>query len=117
MENMEVVLSQETEQAEILKVEVEKTKTNNAFNIVICVVSAILAVALLIMFFIAAASVKTGGLEIMSIESVGGKTLEEAYYHDLGFIYEGYCLAIQAMGVFCSSVLALFGVSRLKNGK
>ena len=53
----------------------------------------------------------------MSIESVGGKTLEEAYYHDLGYIYEGYCVAVRAIGAFCSSVLLLFGVSRLRNAK
>ena len=77
--------------------------------------SLIISVVLLIMFFSAADSIKTGGLNIMRIESVGGKTLEEAYYHGLGYIYEGYCVAIRAIGLFCSAVLLLFGVSRLKN--
>lgn len=77
----------------------------------------IISIVLLIMFFSAADSIKTGGLDIMSIESVGGKTLEEAYYHGLGYIYEGYCIAIRASGVFCSSLLLLFGISRLKNVK
>ena len=58
--------------------------------------SLIISIVLLIMFFSAADSIKTGGLDIMSIESVGGKTLEEAYYHGLGYIYEGYCIAIRA---------------------
>ena len=67
--------------------------------------------------FSAANSIKTGGLEIMSIESVGGKTLEEAYYQNLGYIYEGYCVVVKALGVFCSSILLFFGGSRLKNVK
>ena len=53
----------------------------------------------------------------MSIESVGGRTLEEAYYHGLGYVYDGYCAAIRAIGLFCSSILFLFGISKLKSLK
>ena len=87
------------------------------FNWFLFVTSFAISLALLIMFFSAADSIKTGGLDIMSIESVGGRTLEEAYYHGLGYIYEGYCIAIKAFGLFCSALLLLFGISRLKNVK
>ena len=90
---------------------------NNAFDLSIFIACCIFSVVLIIMFFSAASSIKIGGLEIMSIESVGGKTLEEAYYQNLGYVYEGYCIAVRAIGVFCSSMLLLFGVSRLKNVK
>ncbi len=90
---------------------------NNSFDFSIFIASCIFSVVLLIIFFSAANSIKTGGLEIMSIQSVGGKTLEEAYYQSLGYIYEGYCVAVKAIGIFCSSILLLFGVSRLKNVK
>ena len=91
--------------------------SKSIFNWFLFGTSLIISVVLLIMFFFAANSVKNGGLDIMSIQSVGGKTLEEAYYYGLGYIYEGYCIAIRAMGIFFSSVLFLFGVSRLKNVK
>ena len=44
------------------------------------------------MFFMAASSIADGGSEIMQIQSVGGKTLEEAYYAELGTIYSGYAM-------------------------
>lgn len=111
----EVLLSQEGMREKISKLKLLVSK--NIFDICLALLSCAFSVVLLIMFFSAAESIKTGGLEIMSIQSVGGKTLEEAYYHNLGYIYEGYCLATKAIGVFCASLLLLFGVSRVKNVK
>ena len=105
---------------EAMKEKISKLKSlvlKNIFNICLAALSCVFSVVLLIMFFSAAESIKMGGLEIMSIQSVGGKTLEEAYYQNLGYIYEGYCLATKALGVFCASLLLLFGASRLKNVK
>ncbi len=69
-----------------------------------------LAAVVLIMFFIASQSIISGGNEIMEIESVGGKTLEEAYYHELGAIYAGYAMIARAFGVFFASVLVWLGL-------
>jgi predicted PurR-regulated permease PerM len=69
-----------------------------------------LAVVVLIMFFMAASSITDGGNEIMSIQSVGGKTLEEAYYQELGNVYAGYAMISRAMGIFFASVLAWLGL-------
>ena len=91
--------------------------SKTGYDMALCVASFILSVILLVLFFSAANAVKTGGLEIMSIESVGGRTLEEAYYHGLGYVYDGYCAAIRAIGLFCSSILFLFGISKLKSLK
>ena len=113
-----ILLAQDNkENLDVIKRKLKSLILNNTFNFSIFIASCILSVVLLIMFFSAANSIKIGGLEIMSIESVGGKTLEEAYYQSLGYIYEGYCVAIRAIGIFCSSILLLFGVSRLKNVK
>ncbi len=112
-----LVVNETEDNLEVKKFDLKALIFNNAFNFSIFIVCCIFSVVLLIMFFSAANSIKIGGLEIMSIESVGGKTLEEAYYQNLGYVYEGYCVAIKAIGVFCSSLLLLFGISRLKNVK
>lgn len=117
MDENNVFMQENEGKSAAIKDKIKSIMLNNTFNVSIFIASCVVAVILLIMFFLAANSIKTGGLEIMSIESVGGKTLEEAYYQRLGYIYEGYCVAIRAIGIFCSSILLLFGVSRLKNVK
>lgn len=69
-----------------------------------------LAAVVLIMFFIAASNIVSGGNEIMQIQSVGGKTLEEAYYYELGSIYAGYAMISRALGIFFASVLVWLGL-------
>lgn len=69
-----------------------------------------LATVVLIMFFIAARNIVSGGNEIMQIQSVGGKTLEEAYYYELGSIYAGYAMISRALGIFFASVLVWIGI-------
>lgn len=69
-----------------------------------------LAAVVLIMFFIAAGNIVSGGNEIMQIQSVGGRTLEEAYYYELGSIYAGYAMISRALGIFFASVLVWLGL-------
>lgn len=71
-----------------------------------------LAAVVLIMLFIASTKVSNGGTEIMQIQSVGGKTLDEAYYFELGQIYAGYALIIRALGIFFASVLVWIGLKK-----
>lgn len=71
-----------------------------------------LAAVVLIMFFMAAGSIMDGGKEIMQIQSVGGKTLEEAYFYELGSIYSGYAMISRAMGIFFASVLVWLGLKK-----
>ncbi len=117
MENNILLLPEDEENLNGNKSKAKPLGSKTFFNWFIFGTSLAVSIVLLIMFFSAADSIKTGGLDIMSIESVGGKTLEEAYYHGLGYIYEGYCITLRAFGVFCSSLLLLFGISRLKNVK
>lgn len=117
MDEKTLLVQEKEGDPEVKKIKLKALIFNNTFDFSVFIACCIFSIVLLIMFFSAANSIKIGGLEIMSIESVGGKTLEEAYYQNLGYIYEGYCVAIKAIGVFCSSLLLLFGVSRLKNVK
>ena len=117
MDENNVFVQKNEEELGVKKSKIKSIMVNNTFNVSIFIASCVAAIVLFIMFFSAANSIKTGGLEIMSIESVGGKTLEEAYYQNLGYVYEGYCVVVKALGVFCSSVLLFFGATRLKNVK
>ena len=57
-------------------------------------------ICILIMFFISASKISDAGRNISRISSVGGKTLEEAYYTEVGEAYNGYALALRAFGIF-----------------
>lgn len=70
----------------------------------------VIAGIVLIMFFSAASSVSSAGNSISEISSVGGKTLEEAYYHNLRGVYSGISTALSATGITLSSILAWFGI-------
>ena len=73
-----------------------------------------LAVIVLILSFISGGLVFKGGIDIAGIESVGGKTLEEAYYQYSGSVYFGYAVFIVAAGIAFSSVLAFLGIRSIK---
>lgn len=81
-------------------------------NILIKVIYFGLAAVVLVMFFMAASSIADGGNEIMQIQSVGGQTLEEAYYSELGTIYSGYAIIARALGIFFASLLAWLGLKK-----
>ncbi len=69
-----------------------------------------LAAVVLLMFFTGAKDIGKSGHEITYIKSVGGKTMEEAYYAELGNIYLGYATVIRAAGIFFSSILVWLGL-------
>lgn len=69
----------------------------------------VIAVIILIMFIVAGFNVASHGKEISKIISVGGKTLQEAYYHELGGIYFGYSVALYAVGVSLSTFIFYLG--------
>jgi uncharacterized Zn finger protein (UPF0148 family) len=77
-------------------------------------VFAVLALVTIIMSFMAASNISDGGYQIMQIQSVGGKTLEEAYYQQLGNIYSGYAMFVRVCGIFFASVLVGFGLNTSK---
>lgn len=69
-----------------------------------------LAAVVLVIFFIAAINILSAGNNIMQIQSVGGRTLDEAYYHEVGSIYIAYAMISCAVGIFFASVIALIGL-------
>lgn len=70
----------------------------------------LLAALVLLLSFSAASSISSAGLNIASIESVGGKTLEEAYYQYSGELYLGYATIARTVGIFFAAVLAYLGI-------
>ncbi|MBQ8149614.1 MAG: zinc ribbon domain-containing protein [Clostridia bacterium] len=63
-------------------------------------------------FQAAASNISYGGMMISYIESVGGKTLEEAYYAQLGNIYSGYTILTRASGAAISGILVGLGLTK-----
>ena len=86
------------------------SKTTVQHNSAIRTIFFILAGIVLIMSLYSAHCIASGGLNISSIESVGGKTLEEAYYQYSGLVYTGYATIVRATGIFFASVLAYLGI-------
>lgn len=66
-----------------------------------------LAVIVFLFTFYAAHSISEAGTAISQIKSVGGQTMEEAYYFELGGVYAGFAHMARATGVFFSSVIVL----------
>lgn len=79
---------------------------------IFCFISAFI---ILILNYLAAKDISLGGKLISQIESVGGRTLEEAYYHDLGRVYQGMSMMIYSCGIFFASILTYLGCKNLKN--
>ena len=93
------------------KLQAQSKQVKRVFNaklLVFCV----LALIIVIMSFMAASNISNGGYQIMQIKSVGGQTLEEAYYQQLGSIYSGYAMFVRACGIFFASVLVGFGLNK-----
>lgn len=67
------------------------------------------AVFVLLLSITGAVCLFIGGARISDIHSVGGKTLEEAYYSRLQLIYHGFAFFVLSMGVFMSGTLSFFG--------
>jgi len=72
----------------------------------------ILGIVVLVMCFMAANSISNGGAQIMRITSQGGRTLEEAYYRQLGGIYSGYANVVRAIGISLASFLVWLGLKK-----
>ena len=69
----------------------------------------VIAAIVFLFSIVGALSIFHGGSEIAEIQSVGGKTLEEAYYYRLHSVYNGYGFLVLTVGIFCTSVLSAAG--------
>lgn len=111
--NLSLYHKKETERVSAVVVTSDKQdERGESTNQVIKVLYFGVAIIVLLMFFVAANNISKGGDEIMQIESVGGRTLEEAYYAELGAIYSGYATIARALGIFCASVLVWLGIKK-----
>lgn len=76
----------------------------------------IIAIVVFVLFLMAASNVSSAGEAISEIRSVGGETLEEAYYQSSYGLYSGISMALFATGITLSSILVWFGIkSRSQN--
>lgn len=82
---------------------------NQKWRIMRLIIFLIFAVFIIIAFEIAADLIARGGRGIGEIESVGGRTLEEAYYYELQFVYKGYSLAVRTFGKALAVIFAYLG--------
>lgn len=87
---------------------------NNGFRTALMLLFFALAATVIILFFMAAGKIVDGGNEIMHIRSVGGRTLEEAYYHELGKIFKAFAMITRGTGIFFASVLVWMGIQTRK---
>ena len=76
-----------------------------------------LAVVILIFSFSGAVSLSEGGQNIAGITSVGGRTLEEAYYAELELIYTGFANLLRAFGVFAAGLFLYLGMKEMDHIK
>jgi hypothetical protein len=94
------------------RVDKDTAHAGNTWHNVKRVLYPIIGTAVLVMCFMAAKSIGDGGTEIMQISSVGGRTLEEAYYRELGSIYSGYANVVRAFGISLASFLVWLGFKK-----
>lgn len=90
------------------------TSKKDSSNSMLSIVLYIIAAVVLILSFVAASSISKGGNQIMQIESVGGETLEEAYYQYLGDVYTGFAMLSRTMGIFFATILFYLGIKSRK---
>lgn len=97
-------------------VELEQKKTRKwpyvLFRLIKLAAFCVLAAYIYQEFQSAAASISRGGRNISYIQSVGGKTLEEAYYAELGHVYSGYATITRALGCAISGILVGIGLTK-----
>lgn len=89
----------------------DNKKSIKVFNIKI-IISTIISILIFIIFLYAANEISESGKNIMNIQSVGGKTLEEAYYFELGRIYGAYAMISRAIGIFFSAIILCIGIKK-----
>ena len=100
---------------------ISKEKTNvsdinkkpNKNIVILKVVIFILALVVVIMFFNGAESVKQSSSSMLNLRSVGGKSVDEAYYQYYGTFLGGLSTAIKGLGITCGVIILYIG-SKLK---
>lgn len=84
----------------------EKQRKERIIRVAGCILIAIIT---LISFELAGSLIAQGGANISDIKSVGGRTLEEAYYQELGIVYNGISIAVRAFGRVLTFLLVYMG--------
>ncbi len=89
----------------------------NTLMLVTSIVLFVFALALIIVGFVAAGMIADGGMDISRIKSVGGKTLEEAYYRNYGEVLMGIAWLARIISVGFALVLGYLGMKSFSKAR
>lgn len=86
--------------------DVQKSNSNGDFAQIFFY---LLAIAVIIMFFIGAGEINTAGDNMSTLRSVGGKSVDEAFYQYYGKFLFGLVYVVRALGIALGGVLIYIG--------
>jgi hypothetical protein len=72
----------------------------------------ILAAIIFISFWYVASKLRTHGLEIGYIRSVGGNSIDEAYYQEIGNVIVAMSILLKSLGTVFACLLSWFGFKK-----
>lgn len=95
---------------------IAQVRTNDLYKPKVSTIKTVIfsavGIVIFIICFLASKTLKSAGTEISLIKSVGGKTLEEAYYQSVGLIYFSLGNVVIAIGIFLCTVLIWCGLRK-----
>lgn len=74
----------------------------------------ILAIIVIIMFFVGASEMSENAYDMETLRSVGGQTVAEAYYQSHGGVISGQATVMRALGISLASIILLLGELNIK---
>lgn len=87
-------------------------QNDGSFMQLLCYVAAI---AIVVMCFIGADQIAKASKDMISLRSVGGKTVAEAYYQDYGKFLDGLTYVVRAISIGFGALLICAGNKQRKN--
>lgn len=75
----------------------------------------ILAIVIVVMFFISAGEMSDHAYEMETLRSVGGTSVAEAYYQEHGGVIDGEAIAVRGLGIALASIVLYVGELNKKN--
>lgn len=87
----------------------EKKVGSNQGAPLIRLVLYIVAIIVIIMFFNGAGTISEASDKMLSLRSVSGETVAEAYYQYYGRFLEGLAVVIRGLGITCGIIIGYIG--------
>ena len=87
----------------------ERNTESNQGAPLIRLVLYIVAIIVIIMFFNGAGTIAEASDKMLSLRSVSGETVAEAYYQYYGRFLEGLAIVIRGLGITCGIIIGYIG--------